>query len=55
MVLFGMMHIVGSAPIEPILAAARIPLPQLNALVAPAIEVGSGLMLLSGWFARMVR
>ena len=53
LVLFGTMHLVGAAPIEPILAAARVPLPQLNALGAPAIEVGTGLMLLSGWFTRI--
>jgi len=38
---------------RPILEAAHIPLPALNAVVAPIFEVAAGLMILLGGFARI--
>lgn len=49
----GMMHLIGAGPIMPILEAARIPLPEVNAVLAPVVEVVAGLLLLSGAFARV--
>jgi putative oxidoreductase len=50
---FGAMHLVGAAPMKPILEAANIPLPSLGAVVAPIIEVVAGLLLLAGFQARV--
>jgi uncharacterized membrane protein YphA (DoxX/SURF4 family) len=47
------MHLVGAAPMKPILEAAKIPLPDLNAVVAPIVEIVAGLLILSGAFARI--
>ncbi len=53
LVLFGTMHLIGSPPMRPILEAANIPLPGLNAVFAPIVQVLAGLLLLSGAFARV--
>jgi uncharacterized membrane protein YphA (DoxX/SURF4 family) len=47
------MHLIGAAPLRPILEAAKIPLPDLNTVVAPVVEVVAGLLILSGAFARV--
>jgi len=47
------MHLIGAAPLRPILDAAKIPLPEVGAIVAPILGVLAGLMLLSGAFARI--
>ena len=49
----GMMHITGMQPMRPILEGASIPLPGLNAMVAPVVEIVAGLILLSGAFTRI--
>lgn len=49
----GVMHLIGAAPMRPILEGAGIPLPGLNAVVAPLVEVAAGLMLLAGAGARI--
>ncbi len=49
----GFMHLIGAAPMKPILEAAKIPLPDLNAVVAPIFEVLAGLLLLTGAFSRV--
>ena len=51
--MFGTMHLVGAAPMKPILVAANIPLPDINALIAPVAEVLASVLLLSGAFARL--
>ena len=38
---------------EPILVGAGIPLPELNATIAPIFEILAGILLLSGAFARV--
>jgi len=47
------MHLVGAAPMTPILEAAKSPMPDVNAILAPVLGVLAGLMLLSGAFARV--
>ena len=53
LLLSGSQHLFGLAPMEPILRGAKIPFPELNAIVAPLIEVTAGLLLLLGFFARI--
>ncbi len=50
---FATMHLVGAAPMKPILEAADIPLPGINAVVAPIVQVLASVLLLSGAFARL--
>jgi len=47
------MHLIAAAPRKPILQAAQIPIPDLNAILAPVLVLLAGLMLLSGAFARV--
>lgn len=47
------MHLVGAAPLRPILDAAKIPMPDVNAVVVPIVGVLAGLLMLSGAFARV--
>ena len=47
------MHLIAAAPLKPILQAAQIPIPDLNAILAPVLVLLAGLMLLSGAFARI--
>ena len=49
----GVQHLVGTAPLLPILQEAGIPFPELNAAIAPGMEVLAGLLLLSGLFGRV--
>lgn len=51
--LFGLMHLVGASPVEPLLVAARLPMPGLGAIVAPAMEIAAGLLLTFGWLTRV--
>jgi len=47
------MHLIGAAPLRPILDAANIPMPGINTILAPVLGVLAGLLLLSGAFARI--
>jgi putative oxidoreductase len=49
---FGVMHLVGAMPMEPIVEAAGLPMPSVMAILAPIAQVAAGLMLLFGVFAR---
>ncbi len=49
----GIQHLVGVAPLEPILRGAGIPLPELNAIVGPVMQVLAGALLITGYFARI--
>ncbi len=49
----GVMHLTGSAPLKPILEAAGTPLPGVNAIVAPLVQIAAGVLLATGAFARM--
>ncbi len=53
LLVIGVMHLTGAAPMRPILEAARIPLVDFNAVAAPAGEVLAALLLLSGGMARI--
>ncbi|MFG0245064.1 MAG: DoxX family protein [Phycisphaerales bacterium JB052] len=48
LVMFGMMHLTGASPMEPLVEAAGLPMPALTAIVAPIVQVLAGLMLLIG-------
>lgn len=48
-----LMHLTGAAPLRPILEGANIPLPALNAIVAPIAGLLAGLLLVSGAFTRV--
>lgn len=50
---FGTLHLLGAAPMRPILEAGGIPFVGFNAVFAPAVEVLAGVMLLLGAFARV--
>ncbi len=49
----GAMHLAGAAPMRPILEAAGIPMPGLNAALAPLMEILAGALLLSGTAVRV--
>lgn len=53
LLLFGVMHLTGAAPMRPIVEAAGFPLPALNAVLAPVLQVAAGVLLLSGYLARV--
>ena len=46
-------HVIGTAPLEPILRGAGIPLPEVNAIVGPVVQLLAGALLISGYFARL--
>lgn len=50
---FGVMHLVGAMPMEPLVEAAGLPMPSVMAILAPIAQVVAGLMLLVGVFARL--
>lgn len=49
----GAQHLLGSAPLLPILRGTPIPFPELNAVAGSVTEVVAGLLLASGAFARI--
>ena len=53
LVMFGIMHLTGAAPMEPLVEAAGLPLPGITAIVAPLAQLLAGLLILSGAFARI--
>jgi len=44
------MHVIGAVPLRPILEAAKISMPDVSAILAPALGVLAGLMVVSGAF-----
>ncbi|MGJ8724656.1 MAG: DoxX family protein [Roseibacillus sp.] len=46
-------HLIGIAPLEPILRGAGVPFPELNAIVGPVLQLLAGALLVSGYFARV--
>lgn len=53
LVAFGAMHLSGAMPMQPLVEAAGLPMPEVMAIVAPLAQLVAGLMLLSGAFARI--
>jgi uncharacterized membrane protein YphA (DoxX/SURF4 family) len=53
LVMFGVMHLTGAAPMKPLVEAAGLPLPGLTAAVVPLAMLLAGVLLLSGAFARV--
>ena len=49
----GSMHLIGAAPLLPILEGAGLPFPELSARVIPIVQVLAGLLLLTGFGARI--
>ena len=49
----GGQHLIGTAPLEPILRGANIPLPEINAIVGPFVQLIAGALLIAGYFARL--
>ena len=52
LLLIGIQHVTGAAPMLPILTGAGLPEPELTAQLAPFLEVAGGALLLLGLFAR---
>lgn len=53
LLVIGSQHLLGVAPLEPILRGAGIPFPELNAMAAPLMQIFAGALLLSGYLARV--
>jgi len=53
LLIIGTQHLVGSAPILPILVGAAFPFPEVWAIVVPPIQVLAGFSLLIGFYARL--
>jgi len=53
LVMFGIMHLTGAAPMKPLVEAAGLPMPGLTAAVIPPAMLLAGVLLLSGAFARV--
>lgn len=49
----GLQHLIGTAPMLPILEGAGLPFPELTAIVAPVIEVIAATLLLLGLTPRI--
>jgi uncharacterized membrane protein YphA (DoxX/SURF4 family) len=49
----GVMHLVGVAPLLPIVEGAGFPFPELSARLAPIAQILAGLLLLTGIQARV--
>ncbi len=49
----GAQHLLGTAPLKPILEAVNMPMADLNAVLAPILQVVAGALLISGFFARI--
>ncbi|GHC55535.1 DoxX family protein [Roseibacillus persicicus] len=48
----GIQHLIGTAPLEPILRGAGIPFPELNNVIGTGAEILAGALLITGFFAR---
>ena len=53
LILIGTQHLIGTAPILPILEGARIPQAVFFSYLVPPLEVLAGLLLLIGYCARL--
>jgi putative oxidoreductase len=53
LLVFGLMHLLGMAPLRPILEGAGMPAPGLGAVLIPLMQVIAGASLLAGFYARV--
>lgn len=53
LILIGTQHVIGVAPIRPIIEGAMIPQPAFWSAIVPPLEVLAGLLLLIGLYARI--
>ena len=53
LLLFGAMHLIDPAPFREILEAGGLPLVDLNLIAAPLAEIAAGLLLITGFHARI--
>jgi len=53
LLVFGVMHLADPEPFRQILEASRLPFVELNLVAAPLTEVAAGLLLISGYLARL--
>lgn len=53
LLVFGAMHLVDPEPFRQILEASGLPFVELNLIAAPLTEVVAGLLLITGYYARM--
>lgn len=49
---FGVMHLVGPMPMQPLMEAAGLPMPEIAAVIAPLAQLAAGLLLLAGALTR---
>jgi putative oxidoreductase len=50
---FGVMHITGALPMEPLVEAAGLPMPGVAAMVTPPVMILAGVLLIAGLYARV--
>ena len=53
LLLFGAMHLIDPEPFRQMLEASGLPFVELNLIAAPLTEVAAGLLLISGYLARL--
>lgn len=53
LVAFGAMHLAGAMPMKPLLEAAGLPMPGPMSMIAPLAQLVAGLLLVSGFQARL--
>lgn len=49
----GLLHLVGAAPVEPLLEKAGFPAAGVLGVVAPLAELAAGVLLCAGWMTRV--
>jgi len=53
LLIFGVMHLSGAAPMLPLVEAAELPAPALTAIAAPIVQILAGLLLILGALTRL--
>ncbi|MEM7582187.1 MAG: DoxX family protein [Acidobacteriota bacterium] len=53
LLIIGTLHLIGQAPLMPILEGAEIPFPTFFAAIVPILQVAAGLSLLIGFYSRL--
>lgn len=53
LVMFGVMHLTGASPMQPLVEAAGLPMAGLTSIVAPVVQILAGLLLIAGAITRL--